>query len=215
MIRVQLADDHKMFRQGLRMLFEMEPDISIVGESSTGSDAVQRALELNPDVILMDINMPGLNGVEATREILEQRPEIGVIMLTMLREDEQVFQAIKNGARGYILKDVDSAELIQAVRIVARGESMIDASLATRVLSEFKRMSQQSEQRNRECLTDRELQILTLIAQGMSNKDISAKLFLSEKTVKNYITTIFQKLQLTDRTQAAIYALQKGLIKTD
>ena len=211
-IRLMMVDDHRMFLEGLRTLIEMEPDIEVVGECGNGLDALEAIMRLRPDVVLMDINMPGMNGVEVTRQILERRPNTGIIILTMYRDDSQVFQAIKSGARGYILKDVDTAEVVRAVRAVARGESMIDPLLATRVLTEFKRLWQQHEAQPRDGLTEREITILRLIASGYSNKEIGVELCLSEKTIKNYITVIFQKLQLSDRTQAAVYAVQHGLV---
>jgi DNA-binding NarL/FixJ family response regulator len=213
MIKVLIADDHKMFRQGLRMLFEMEPDIKIVGEARDGLEAEQMTDSLDPDVILMDINMPGMDGVEATRRILKSHPDANVIILTMFREDEHVFQAIKAGAHGYVLKDADSNEVTRAIRAVAAGESVLDTAMTGKVFQQFKVMSEMTEKSNAEGLTERELEILALIAHGESNREIGDKLFLSEKTIKNYITSIFQKLQTNDRTQAAVYALQRGLIQ--
>jgi DNA-binding NarL/FixJ family response regulator len=213
MIKVMIADDHKMFRQGLRMLFEMEPDIKIVGEARDGIEAEQLAESLRPDVILMDINMPGLDGMEATRRILKTRPDAAIIILTMFREDEHVFQAIRAGAHGYVLKDADSNEVMKAVRAVAAGESVLDTAMTAKVFNQFKVMSELTEKANAEGLTERELEILSLIAQGSSNREIGDRLFLSEKTIKNYITSIFQKLQTNDRTQAAVYAIQHGLIQ--
>ncbi len=212
-IRLLMVDDHRMFLQGLRLLVEMEPDITVVGECTSGLDAIAAVLQLQPDVVLMDINMPGLNGVEATQRILERRPETGIIILTMYREDAQVFHAIKSGARGYILKDAETVEVVRAVRAVARGESIIDPGMATRVLTEFKRLWQQTDPQPHDGLTEREVAILRLIVAGLSNKEIGARLCFSEKTIKNYITVIFQKLQLTDRTQAAVYAVQHGLVE--
>src|SRR5215212_4471892 len=174
-IRVLMVDDHRMFLQGMRALIEMEPDIEVIGECTNGMEAVETVLRLNPDVVLMDINMPGLNGVEATRQILERQPGAGIIILTMYREDGQVFYAIKSGARGYILKDAETSEVVRAVRAVARGESMIDPVLATRVLTEFKRVWQQPNQNPRDGLTEREIAILRLIASGLSNKEIGVE----------------------------------------
>jgi DNA-binding NarL/FixJ family response regulator len=213
MIKVMIADDHKMFRQGLRMLFEMEPDIKIVGEARDGIEAEQLAESLRPDVILMDINMPGLDGMAATRRILKTRPDAAIIILTMFREDEHVFQAIRAGAHGYVLKDADSNEVMKAVRAVAAGESVLDTAMTAKVFNQFKVMSELTEKTNAEGLTERELEILSLIAQGSSNREIGDRLFLSEKTIKNYITSIFQKLQTNDRTQAAVYAIQHGRIQ--
>lgn len=213
MIKVLIADDHKMFRQGLRMLFEMEPDIKVVGEARDGVEVQELAEGVDPDIILMDINMPGADGVEATRSILAKRPEQAIIILTMFREDEHVFQAIKAGARGYLLKDADSVDVTRAIRTVATGGSVLDAAMTGKVFQQFKAMSEVAEKSNPEGLTDRELEILALIASGASNREIGDKLFLSEKTIKNYITSIFQKLQTNDRTQAAVYAIQRGLIQ--
>ena len=211
-IRLLIVDDHRMFVQGLRLLIEMEPDIQVVGEVHSGEESLDAVQRLQPDVVLMDVNMPGLNGVDATRQILEQRPDTGIIMLTMNRDDAQVFQAIKSGARGYILKDAETIEVVRAVRTVARGESAITPAMTTRVLTEFKRLWEQPNAAQRSGLTEREVSILRLIARGLSNKEIGANLSLSEKTIKNYITVILQKLQLNDRTQAAVYAVQNGLV---
>lgn len=212
MIKVLIADDHKMFRQGLRMLFEMESDIKVVGEARDGLEVQELAVVLEPDIILMDINMPGTDGVEATRQVLKKRPEQAVIILTMFREDEHVYQAINAGARGYVLKDADSVDVLRALRSVADGGSVLDAAMTNKVFQQFKQMSEKSEKHNPEGLTNRELEILALIANGDSNRVIGEKLFLSEKTIKNYITSIFQKLQTSDRTHAAVYAIQHGLI---
>lgn len=213
MIKVLIADDHKMFRQGLRMLFEMELDIKVVGEARDGLEVQEMVDSNDPDIILMYINMPGADGVEATRQIIKKRPEQAIIILTMFREDEHVFQAIKAGARGYLLKDADSMDVIRAIRTVAEGGSVIDAAMTGKVFQQFKTMSDVAEKTNPEGLTDREIEILGLIANGASNREIGDKLFLSEKTIKNYITSIFQKLQTSDRTQAAVYAIQRGLIQ--
>ncbi len=212
MIKVLIADDHKMFRQGLRMLFEMEPDIKVVGEARDGVEVQQLVEALDPDVVLMDIHMPGTDGVEATRQLLKTRPEQAVIILTMFREDEHIYHAINVGARGYVLKDADSVDVTRAIRSVAAGGSVLDATMTAKVFQQFKQMSQLAEKHNPEGLTERELEILALIANGASNRAIGEKLFLSEKTIKNYITSIFQKLQTNDRTHAAVYAIQRGLI---
>ena len=212
MIKVLIADDHKMFRQGLRMLFEMESDIKVVGEARDGLEAQELTDRLQPDIVLMDINMPGADGVEATRQVLKKHPEQAVIILTMFREDEHVYQAINAGARGYVLKDADSVDVLRAIRSVVAGGSVLDAAMTSKVFQQFKQLSQKSEKHNPEGLTDRELEILALIANGDSNRTIGEKLFLSEKTIKNYITSIFQKLQTNDRTHAAVYAIQRGLI---
>jgi DNA-binding NarL/FixJ family response regulator len=213
-IKVLIADDHKMFRQGLRMMLEMEADIKVVGEASNGVEVQEMAAQLDPDVVLMDINMPpGMDGIEATRRLLEKRPGSAIIVLTMFREDEHIFGAIMAGARGYVLKDADTLEVTRAIRTVAEGGSILDASMTARLFEQFRTMTDHADRRNPEGLTERELEILTLIAGGASNREIGENLFLSEKTIKNYVTSIFQKLQTTDRTQAAVYAIQRGLIK--
>jgi two-component system, NarL family, response regulator LiaR len=212
MIKVLIADDHKMFRQGMRMLLEMEPDIKIVGEASDGLEAVEMALSLKPDVVLMDVNMPSLDGVEATTRIMGERPEAAIIVLTMFRDDQHVFSAIQAGARGYILKDTDGQEVSRALRVVAAGGSVLEPALASSMFSQFKLMAEKNHSENPEGLTERELQILALIAAGDSNREIGRKLFLSEKTIKNCVSPILEKLQLTSRTQAAVYAVAKGLI---
>lgn len=212
MIKVVIADDHKMFRQGLRMLFEGEMDIKVVGEARDGLEAQEIVDMLDPDVVLMDINMPGADGLEAMRNIMARKPDTAIVILSMYREDAHVFEAIRLGARGYILKDADSDDVMRAIRTVASGGSVIDGTLAGRLFQEFKTISAHAEQGNEEGLTPRELEILTLIAEGASNREIGAKLFLAEKTIKNHITSIFQKLQTNDRTKAAVYAIQRGLI---
>jgi DNA-binding NarL/FixJ family response regulator len=212
MIKVVIADDHKMFRQGLRMLFEEEMDIKVVGEACDGLEAEDMALSLEPDVILMDIDMPGADGLTAMKVIMEKRPESAIIILTMHREEGHVFEAIKLGARGYVLKDADSAEVMRSIRVVASGGSVIDGYMAGKLFQEFRTVSQKVEKENEEGLTPRELDILALIVAGASNREIGEKLFLAEKTIKNYITSIFQKLQTNDRTQAAVYAIQRGLV---
>src|SRR5437867_10791959 len=163
MIKVLIADDHKMFRQGLRMLFEMEPDIKIVGEARDGLEVQEMADALEPDIILMDINMPGADGVEATRQILTKHPDYSIVILTMFREDEHVFQAIRAGAKGYVLKDADSVEVVRALRTVAGGSSVLDPQMTGKVFDRFKLMAETSEKSNHEGLTARELEILTLI----------------------------------------------------
>jgi DNA-binding NarL/FixJ family response regulator len=212
MITVLIADDHTMFRQGLRMLFDMEPDMRIVGEARNAAEAQELARTLHPDVILMDINMPGPDGIAATRNILAELPETRIVILTMFREDDHVYDAIRAGAKGYVLKDADSSEVIKAIRTVARGGSVLDPAMTGKVFEQFRHMADLSERQNREGLSRRELEILTFIAGGASNREIAERLSLSEKTVKNYITSLFQKLQTTDRTKAAVYALQRGLI---
>jgi DNA-binding NarL/FixJ family response regulator len=211
--RIMVADDHTLFREGLRQLLEMERDIEVVGEAADGMEAVAKARSLTPDVILMDINMPIVGGVAAIGQILEERPETGIIVLTMHRQDQYVFDAMRAGARGYLLKDAKPADLIFAIRMVARGASLVDPRMTTTVLKEFRRLARQVEpDQGISGLTPKEVEILKLLAMGLSNKEIGRELCLAEKTVKNYLSTVFQKLQINDRVQAAIYALKHGLL---
>jgi len=213
-IRVLVADDHALFRQGLRQLLEMEPDIEVVGEAKDGLDVQIKTRECSPDIILMDINMPVTDGVAATKRILSENPNVGIIILTMYRQDQHVFEAVRAGARGYLLKDALAEDVAKAIRTVKQGESLIDPEMATKLLKEFRRLADRVEpEAGLSDLTPREIEILRLVAAGMSNKEIGAKLFLAEKTVKNYLTLIFQKLQIADRVQAAVFAIQQGLIE--
>lgn len=211
--RVLIADDHTLFREGLKQLLEMEADIEVVGEACDGMEAIAKTRELTPDVILMDLNMPIVNGVAAIKQILEEKPDAGIIVLTMHRQDQYVFDAMRAGARGYLLKDAKPADLIFAIRMVARGASLVDPRMTTTVLKEFRRLASQVERDQGVVgLTPRELEILRLLAMGLSNKEIGRRMYLAEKTVKNYLSTIFQKLQINDRVQAAVYALRQGLL---
>lgn len=213
MTRLLLCDDHAMFRQGLRSILETEDDVRIIGEASTGREAVRYALETKPDVVLMDIQMPELDGVAATKAILAEDPDIRVIILTMYRQDRYVFEAIKVGARGYMLKDADAGDLISSIRRVAAGETLLNAELAASILDEFRKTEQlpaHADHRIRE-LTDREEEILRHLAQGATNQEIAASLDVSEKTVRNRLSEIFSKLRLNNRTQAALYALREGI----
>jgi len=208
-IRIIIADDHRLFRQGLRQICETVGHLEVVGEAENGREAVEIAQQLQPDVVLMDISMPVLDGVEATRLITADNPAIRVIILTMYKQDRYVFEAIKAGARGYLLKDVDEQELVDAVRAVHRGEALIDPGLATRLLEEFRRLSR-GESPREEDLTDGEMQVLRLVAQGLDNKTIAQRLGLSERTVINRLSEIYQKLHVASRTQAALEALRRG-----
>ncbi|MGQ9674393.1 MAG: response regulator [Chloroflexota bacterium] len=212
-IRVLIADDQTLFRQGLRRLLEAEPDIEVVGEAGNGVDVEARVRETRPDVVLMDISMPIVDGVTATRRILAENRQVGIIILTVERHDRSVFEAIRAGAQGYLLKDSQVDEVTKAVRAVYEGKSLIDPALATRVLLEFRRISSGHGVDNRlGGLSAKEVEILRLLAAGMTNKEIGNRLFISEKTVKNRLTAIFHKLELRDRVQAAVYALQLGLV---
>ncbi len=213
-IRTLLCDDHAMFRQGLKSLLELEEDIRIIGEAATGREAVRYALETKPDIILMDIQMPVLDGVAATKTILGELPNAKIIILTMYRQDRYVFEAIKVGARGYMLKDADANRLIDTLRQVASGETLLSAEMATSVLAEFKKVTEElpnTPEHPISELTERETTILKLLARGDSNQEIAEKLGVSEKTVRNRLSEIFSKLRLNNRTQAALYALREGI----
>jgi DNA-binding NarL/FixJ family response regulator len=213
-VRVLLADDHALFREGVRSLLEDQDDIEIVGEAEDGLQATKLASQLNPTVILMDINMPVVDGVEATRVILSENEEVGIIILTMYPQDEHVFEALRAGAKAYLLKDTRSKKLLEVIRAVHKGQAVIDPEMTNRLLSEFRRVTGKKEQKQPkiQSLTDQEQKILTLVAGGASNKDIAVELDLSERTIKNYLSVIFQKLQVNNRTEAAIRAVKDGLV---
>jgi DNA-binding NarL/FixJ family response regulator len=213
-IRILLADDHHVLRQGLAQALDAQPDMQVVAQAGDGREAVELALEHKPAVALLDINMPEMDGVEASRRISATLPETGVIILTMYRRDDYVFEAIKAGARGYLLKEAELEELIAAVRAVARGEAFIDPAIAGRVLAEV-RPSQPAKQAPPPKLAERDIEILRLLAQGLSNQEIAGQLSISEKTVRNRLSGIFRQLHLENRTQAALYALRQGLVDGD
>jgi len=213
-IKILLADDHALFREGLRSLLADQDDIEIVGEAEDGLEVTKLAPQLNPSVILMDINMPVIDGVEATRMILQENSSVGIVILTMYPQDEYVFEALKAGAKAYLLKDTRSKKLLQVIRAVHQGQAVIDADMTARLLNEFRRLAAEKAQPPPKVqpLTEQERNILTLVANGASNKDIAAQLGLSERTIKNYLSIIFQKLQVNNRTEAAIRAVQDGLV---
>jgi len=215
-IRVLLVDDQALFREGLETLLSVHKDIQVVGQANNGQEAVEVATRVQPDVILMDMRMPVLDGVGATRRLKKALPQCRVIVLTTFDDDEYVFDALRAGAVGYLLKDVGSAQLIEAIRATARGESILQPSVAAKVITEFTRVSSmipaaQMEQLI-EPLSERESEILALIATGASNKEIANQLFIAEGTVKNHITHILGKLGVRDRTQAALKARELGLL---
>lgn len=213
-IRVVLADDHTLFRDGMRALLTSIPDTELVGEASTGDEAIDRVAQLQPDVLLMDIQMPGTNGIDATRAILRVSPHIGVIMLTMFEDDDSVFAAMRAGARGYILKGANQAEMLRAVRAVAAGEALFGPTIAQRLIAYFSSPVVATPHAAFPELTDREREVLALISQGANNTDIAERLFLSPKTVRNHISNIYSKLQVADRAQAIIRARDAGLGRT-
>jgi DNA-binding NarL/FixJ family response regulator len=211
--RILLADDHRMFRQGLRDMIERKTAFEVVGEAGTGQEALALAAQLQPDIVLLDIQMPHGNGVAVAQQLARTQPDVKIVMLTMYREDQHLVDAIRAGARGYLLKDADAAELISVLERVARGESALDPALTARVFDAMRRLSDQEQERAQ--FTERERDILELVAQGHDNRTIALRLHLSEKTVGNRMSEIFQKLQVTNRTQAALVARQRGLLNTD
>lgn len=218
MIRVLLVDDQALFCEGLRTLLDLQPDIEVVGEANNGREAIECVARAAPDVVLMDIRMPVLDGVAATRDIRAHHPNTQVIVLTTFDDDEYVFEALRAGAVGYLLKDVASDRLAEAIRSAARGESFLQPSVAAKVVAEFTRLADALHVRARanqalvEPLSDRELEILRLVATGASNKEIAATLVIAEGTVKNHVTNILGKLGVRDRTQAALKVKELGLL---
>ena len=209
--RILIADDHRLFREGVKALLSSLANMEVVAEASTGEEVIARASETAPDVILMDIQMPVINGIEATRQILSKLPHIGILMLTMFDDDESVFMAMRAGARGYIVKGADQAELMRAVQAVATGEALFSPSIATRLINFFKTPHTSLPINVFPELTERELEVLKLITTGMNNNEIARRLELSGKTVRNYISNIFSKLQVADRAQAIVKAREAGL----
>ncbi|MBI3742289.1 MAG: response regulator transcription factor [Chloroflexi bacterium] len=215
-IRVLIVDDQTLMRQGLKILLELESDLRVVGEASEGVAALAEVESRKPDVVLMDVRMPRMNGVDATRAIRAKFPHTQVIILTTFDDDEYVFDGLRAGAMGYLLKDADAQVLADAIRRVARGEALIQPSIARKVVGEFARMGARAptsaQIQNVEELSEREIEIVRLIATGLSNREIADKLFITEGTVKNHVTNILGKLGVRDRTQAALRAREMGLI---
>jgi DNA-binding NarL/FixJ family response regulator len=214
-IRVLIADDHGIVLEGLRAVLGSEPGMEVVGEAATGKVVVERAAELRPDVILMDIQMPQINGIEATRRIVEANPDVGVVVLTMFEDDDSVFSAMRAGARGYVLKGAPPSQILKVLRAVAGGEAYFGPEIARRLMSFFSQPTPASPAETFPELTSREVEILDLIAQGHSNAKIAARLFVSPKTVGNHISHIFTKLQVADRSHAIIRAREAGLGRED
>jgi DNA-binding NarL/FixJ family response regulator len=215
-IRVLLVDDQALFREGLETLLSVHKDIQVVGEASNGQEALEVATKVHPDVVLMDVRMPVLDGVRATRLLKEALPQCRVIVLTTFDDDEYIFDALRTGAVGYLLKDVASAQLVEAIRAAAQGQSILEPSVAAKVIAEFTSVSSMVPAAQMEGLveplSERELEILALIAKGDSNKEIASQLFIAEGTVKNHVTHILGKLGVRDRTQAALKARELGLL---
>jgi DNA-binding NarL/FixJ family response regulator len=210
-IRVVVADDHDLFREGLRQLLETIPSVEIVGEASDGQEAIRMVADVQPDVILMDINMPRVDGLRATEYIVKHYPETNVIVLTMYQDDEYAIHAIRAGAKSYLLKNSRSEEVIEAIHVAANGGSTIDAALAPALMREYHRLLTKTPSNNQRHLSDREATLLRLLANGFNNRQIADQLELAESTVKNNLSSLFQKIGVRDRTQAALYAISQGL----
>jgi DNA-binding NarL/FixJ family response regulator len=211
-LRILVAEDHPLFRKGMIALLSSVPEFEVVGEAKTGEEAVARATDLQPDVILMDLQMPEVNGIEATRRILQHDPSVRILVVTLFEDDDSVFMALRAGARGYVLKDADEEEIVLSIKAVGKGEAIFSPAIATRVLAYFAASAQGGAPPQAfPTLTDREREILRLIAQGHPNPSIARELSLSTKTVGNYVSNIFTKLQVADRAQAIIRAREAGL----
>src|SRR6266567_4274284 len=210
-VRILIADDHPLVRSGLRALLAAAEDVEVVGEAATGEEAVTLAASLQPEVIVMDLRMPGINGIEATRRIMQTHPQIRILVITLFEDDDSVFAALRAGARGYILKDANEVEVVRAIRAVSSGDAIFSTTIAQRLIDFFAGPRLPVPSLPFPDLTDREREILTLIAQGRSNTEIAQSLVISMKTVRNYISSIFSKLQVADRSQAIIRAREAGL----
>jgi DNA-binding NarL/FixJ family response regulator len=215
-IRVLVVDDHALFRRGLEIVLEQETDIQVVGEASDGAEAVDKASNLLPDIVLMDVRMPRRTGIEACTAIKDVVPSAKIIMLTISDEEADLYEAIKAGATGYLLKEISIDEVAGAIREVAGGKSLISPSMASKLLNEFASMIKKNDERQQvpaPRLTDRELEVLKLVAKGLNNRDIAKELFISENTVKNHIRNILEKLQLHSRMEAVVYAVREKLLE--
>lgn len=212
MIRVVICDDQAVVREGLEMILGADSGIEVVGLAGDGLRAIELATEMKPDLVLMDLNMPGMNGIQATREISKQFPDIKILVLTTFGEDEWVFDAVRSGADGYLLKGTPGQELVTAVKGTVEGESYIDPSIGGKLLSQVAKSTQSQSTTVSAELSERELEVLKLIAQGFSNADVAEKLFLTKGTVRNYVSAILSKLEVSDRTQAAVLAIKYGLV---
>jgi two-component system NarL family response regulator len=215
-IRVLVVDDHQMFRRGVAMVLEQQPDLELVGEAGDVTEAVQIATDKLPDVVLMDVKMPRGSGIEATAQIKELVPSAKILMLTISEEEADLYDSLKAGATGYLLKDVAIEEVVEAIRSVHQGESRISPSMASKLINEFAAMSKRGDEKPQSPqprLTEREMEVLRLVAKGRNNRDIAKELFISENTVKNHIRNILEKLHLHSRMQAVVYAVREGFIE--
>jgi DNA-binding NarL/FixJ family response regulator len=212
-VRILICDDQALIRDSLSIVLEKQEGMDVVGEAANGKEAVAAANALQPDIILMDIRMPEMDGIEATREILKKHPQIQIIVLTTFEEDELISECLSAGAAGYLLKDMTSAELVKAIGLIRRGESILPRAFMQKWIRQMNRVPHVSAE-PWVALTDRELEVLQYLLEGLSNKELAQRLFLSETTVKNHLSSIFAKLGVRDRTQAVLYAVQHGLVKT-
>jgi DNA-binding NarL/FixJ family response regulator len=215
-IRVIVADDHALFRRGLDMVLESEDDIAVVAEAADGQEAIDLSVKLMPDLVLMDVRMPARGGIEATQAIKDALPHVKILMLTISDEEEDLYEAIKAGASGYLLKEISIEEVADAIRRVHAGQSLISPSMASKLLNEFAAMARKDEEKQQmpaPRLTDREMEVLTLVAQGLNNRDIAKELFISENTVKNHVRNILEKLHLHSRMEAVVYAVREKLLE--
>jgi two-component system response regulator DevR len=214
-LRILLVDDHEVVRLGLKALLSRHPSFEVVGEAANADEALRKTLALKPDVVVMDIRLPGESGIQATRAIVQERPQTKVIILTSYAEDELLLEAIEAGASGYVLKQIGSNDLVRALEAVARGESLLDPALTGRVFQRLRQAARQERGSAFRDLTDQEMKILRLVAEGLTNKEIGSRLYLSEKTVRNYVSMILGKLGLASRAQAAAYAVQHGIYQLE
>jgi len=216
MMKILIADDHGIVRSGLRLLLDRQPDMEVVAEAADGEQAVRLAGETKPDLVLMDVRMPNLSGIEATRRIRDVIPTARILMLTVSDEEDDLYEAIKAGANGYLLKEISIEEVADAIRAVVQGQSLISPSMASKLLAEFNTLVRRAEEKQQfpaPRLTDRELEVLKLVAQGMSNREIADDLYISENTVKNHVRNILEKLQIHSRMEAVMIAVREKLIE--
>jgi DNA-binding NarL/FixJ family response regulator len=211
MLKILLVDDHEVVRLGIKALLNRETQFEVVAEASTADEAVRKSAEYKPDVVVMDIRLPGKSGIEATREIMQAQPETKIIILTTFADDELLFEAISAGASGYVLKQIDSRELVTALERIGRGESLLDPAVTQQVFKRMRAESRKAENEAFASLSEQELKVLRLVAQGKRNKEIAEQVFLSEKTVRNYVSAILSKLALSTRAEAAAYAVKHNI----
>jgi len=207
-LRILLVDDHELVRMGLKTLLDRYPQFEVVGEADNAQDAYDLAMYCKPDIVVMDIRLSGQNGIEATRQITRDNPEVRIIMLTSYADDDMLFDAIEAGASGYVLKQIGGEDLVRALETVGRGDSMLDPAVTQRIFQHVRESNRRAEDETFAALTDQELNILSLITEGLTNKEIAVQIFLSEKTVRNYVSSILNKLNLTSRAEAAAYAVR-------